>query len=707
MDISNLSIATIRSLGIDTINKANSGHPGMVLGSAPALYTLFNKELNIYNKEAEWINRDRFVLASGHASALLYSMLHLTGFDVTIDDLKNFRQLNSRTPGHPEIEMTHGVDASSGPLGQGIPMAAGMAMAEKFLASQYNKENFDIIDHYTYVLCGDGDMQEGVTYEAASLAGHLSLGKLIVLYDANKVTLDGPLSMSFSENVKKRYEACNWQVLEVKDGNDINEIHKAIKKGKKEQFKPTLIIVNTVIGFGSANQGTNKVHGAPLGKEDGKNAKLSYGFDHDEFYVPEEVYEDFKKKTIKRGKSKFNKWNKLFNEYKEQYPTEAKQLEDAIAGKYSLNIDELLKNYPVGHNDATRNTSLEVIQEVAKQNPTFLSGTADLASSTKTKIKDEDDFSVENYNGRNLVFGIREFAMVAIMNGMTLHKGVKVSAGGFLVFSDYFKAAVRMACLMKLPIILPLSHDSIAVGEDGPTHQPIEQFAMLRSIPNMHVIRPGDAVEMAAAWKLAIESTENPTALILTRQNVETMENSSVEGVSKGAYVIGKEENHLDAIIIASGSEVNLAMKAKKVLLEKGIDVRVVSMPCQEFFDQQDEQYKEAVLPNAMRKRLSVEMASSFGWHKYVGLDGITMSINEFGKSAPAQDVIQSYGFTVDGVVENIEKLCPERGPRRRPLRAGNGLCGGAVPAIRQGLQEILHQGGICPSSGGRDRPGG
>lgn len=657
MDISNLSIATIRSLGIDTINKANSGHPGMVLGSAPALYTLFNKELNIYNKEAEWINRDRFVLASGHASALLYSMLHLTGFDVTIDDLKNFRQLNSRTPGHPEIEMTHGVDASSGPLGQGIPMAAGMAMAEKFLASQYNKENFDIIDHYTYVLCGDGDMQEGVTYEAASLAGHLSLGKLIVLYDANKVTLDGPLSMSFSENVKKRYEACNWQVLEVKDGNDINEIHKAIKKGKKEQFKPTLIIVNTVIGFGSANQGTNKVHGAPLGKEDGKNAKLSYGFDHDEFYVPEEVYEDFKKKTIKRGKSKFNKWNKLFNEYKEQYPTEAKQLEDAIAGKYSLNIDELLKNYPVGHNDATRNTSLEVIQEVAKQNPTFLSGTADLASSTKTKIKDEDDFSVENYNGRNLVFGIREFAMVAIMNGMTLHKGVKVSAGGFLVFSDYFKAAVRMACLMKLPIILPLSHDSIAVGEDGPTHQPIEQFAMLRSIPNMHVIRPGDAIEMAAAWKLAIESTENPTALILTRQNVETMENSSVEGVSKGAYVIGKEENHLDAIIIASGSEVNLAMKAKKVLLEKGIDVRVVSMPCQEIFDQQDEQYKEAVLPNAMRKRLSVEMASSFGWHKYVGLDGITMSIDEFGKSAPAQDVIQSYGFTVDGVVENIEKL--------------------------------------------------
>ena len=656
MDISNLSIATIRSLGIDTINKANSGHPGMVLGSAPALYTLFNKELNIYNKEENWINRDRFVLASGHASALLYSLLHLDGFDVTIDDLKNFRQLHSRTPGHPEIEMTHGVDASSGPLGQGIPMATGMAMAEKFLASQYNKENFDIIDHYTYVLCGDGDMQEGVTYEAASLAGHLSLGKLIVLYDANKVTLDGPLSMSFSENVKKRYEACNWQVIEVKDGNDIQEIHKAIKKGKKEQYKPTLIIVNTVIGFGSENQGTNKVHGAPLGKEDGKNAKLSYGFDHEEFYVPEEVYEDFKK-SIKRGKSKFNKWNKLFKEYKNQYPQEAKQLEDAIDGKYTLDVEEIIKNYPAGHNDATRNTSLEIIQEVAKQNPTFLSGTADLASSTKTQIKGQNNFSVEDYSGRNLVFGIREFAMVAILNGMTLHKGVKVSAGGFLVFSDYFKAAVRMACLMKLPIILPLSHDSIAVGEDGPTHQPIEQFAMLRSIPNMHVIRPGDAVEMAAAWKLAIESKENPTALILTRQKVETMAGSSVEGVSKGAYIIGKEEKQCDAIIIASGSEVNLAMNAKTELLKKGIDVRVVSMPCQEIFDQQDKAYKQSVLPNDVRKRLSVEMASSFGWHKYVGLDGIVMSIDEFGRSAPANQVIESFGFTVDKVVENVEKL--------------------------------------------------
>lgn len=657
MDISKLSIATIRSLGIDTINKAKSGHPGMVLGAAPALFTLFDKELNIYHKDSSWINRDRFVLASGHASALLYTLLHLSGYDVSIEDLKNFRQLHSSTPGHPEFSLTHGVDASSGPLGQGIPMATGMAMAEKFLSTKFNKENYDIIDHYTYVLCGDGDMQEGVTYEAASIAGHLSLGKLIVLYDANKVTLDGPLSMSFSENVKKRYEACGWQVLEVKDGNDIDAIHKCIRKGKREQFKPTLIIVNTIIGYGSQFEGTNKVHGAPLGEEDGKHAKLSYGFDHEDFYVPEEVYEHFQKKSIKRGKTKYNRWQKLVKDYQLNYPQEAQELFDAVADHYSLDISEIIKKYQPGYCDATRNTSFELIQEAAKQNPTFLSGTADLACSTKTEIKNEKSFSVENYDGRNLVFGIREFAMVAIMNGMTLHKGVKVSAGGFLVFSDYFKGALRMACLMELPIILPLSHDSIAVGEDGPTHQPIEQLTMLRSLPNIRVFRPADAIEMAAAWKMAMESKQNPTALILTRQNVETMANSSVDGVMHGAYIIGKEKNHLDAIIIATGSEVNLAMKAKEVLYNQGVDVRVVSMPCMELFDLQSDEYKESVLPDSMRKRLSVEMGSEFGWYKYVGLDGITMSIDEFGQSAPAKDVIEYYGFNVDNIVSNIQKL--------------------------------------------------
>ena len=613
METSTLSIATIRSLGIDAINKANSGHPGMVLGSAPAMYTLFTKEMNIFHKQANWFNRDRFVLASGHASALLYSILHLSGFNISIDDLKNFRQWHSVTPGHPECDITDGVDASSGPLGQGIPMAAGMALAEKFLATKFNREGFDVIDHYTYVLCGDGDMQEGVTYEAASLAGHLSLGKLIVLYDANKVTLDGPLSMSFSEDVKKRFEAVGWQVIKVTDGNDITAIDKAIRKGKKELYKPTLIIIDTVIGYGSANEGTSKVHGSPLGKEDGKNAKLSYGFDHDEFHVPEEVYEDFASSVIKRGRNRYNKWNRLMKEYQKAYPELALQLDDAINDKYSLDIDELMKKYPVGHNDATRNTSLETIQEVAKQNPTFLSGTADLASSTKTTIASEKNLSVENYDGRNIAFGIREFAMVAMMNGITLHKGIKISAGGFLVFADYFKAALRMACLMKLPIILPLSHDSIAVGEDGPTHQPIEQLAMLRSLPNIQVC--------------------------------------------KGAYIVGKEEKQIDAIIIASGSEMNLAMAAKQELIKENIDVRVVSMPCQELFDQQDAAYKEEILPNKIRTRLSIEMGSDYGWYKYVGIDGKTMSVNTFGTSAPANVVIERYGFTVDNVIKNIKEM--------------------------------------------------
>ncbi|MFV0395919.1 MAG: transketolase [Coprobacillaceae bacterium] len=657
MDTTSLSIATIRALGIDAINKANSGHPGMVLGSAPALYTLFTKEMNMYHKQPNWFNRDRFVLASGHASSLLYTLLHLSGFNISIEDLKSFRQWGSITPGHPECDITEGIDASSGPLGQGIPMAVGMAMAEKFLATKYNKEDLPIVDHYTYALCGDGDMQEGVTYEATSLAGHLSLGKLIVLYDANKVTLDGPLSMSFSENVKKRYEAIGWQVIEVADGNDTNAILKAIKKGKKEAFKPTLIIVNTVIGFGSKNQGTSKVHGSPLGKEDGDLAKASYGIKHDDFHVPEEVYDDFATSTIRRGKNRYNKWNRLFKSYQEQYPALAKELKDAINGDYSFDIENILKKYPEGFSDATRNTSFELINEVAKQVPTFMSGVADLAASTKTNITNEKSFCVESYDGRNLVFGIREFAMVAILNGLTLHTGVRASAGGFLVFSDYFKGAVRMACLMKLPIILPLSHDSIAVGEDGPTHQPVEQFAMLRSLPNMHVIRPADAHEMAAAWKLAIESKENPTALILTRQNVTTLSTTNYEGVSKGAYVVGPEKSQIDAIIIASGSEVNLAMEAKEKLLSENIDVRVVSMPCMELFDEQTPEYKESILPNQIRKRVSIEMASEFGWHKYVGLDGKTISVKGFGASAPADTVIEKYGFTVENVISNVKEI--------------------------------------------------
>lgn len=657
MNQSELSIATIRSLGIDMINKANSGHPGMVLGSAPALYSLFTKEYKVFPAHSQWINRDRFVLASGHASSLLYSLLHLSGFQVSMDDLKQFRQWGSCTPGHPEVELTDGVDASSGPLGQGIPMAVGMAMAEAFLATRYNKKDYPVIDHYTYVLCGDGDMQEGVTYEASSLAGHLSLGKLIVLYDANNVTLDGPLNYSFSEDVKKRYESMNWQVICVQDGNDYEAIAKAIKKAKKEVYKPTLIIVNTIIGFGSRNQGTSKVHGAPLGEEDGQYAKRQYGFEYDNFFVPEEVYDDFKKNVFNRGKRAYNKWNKMMDTYKTEYPELYQELFQNINDEYSFDETAFIKEYQDGISEATRVTSEKLINAIAAQNPTFLSGTADLASSTKTIIKDAERFSCENYGGRNLFFGIREFAMVAIMNGMTLHKGIKVAAGGFMVFSDYFKAALRMACLMKLPIILPLSHDSIAVGEDGPTHQPVEQLAMLRSMPNIQVIRAADAYEMCGAWKKAVETNDCPTALILTRQNVTNFTHATYEDVCHGAYVVSQEKDNLDGIIIATGSEVELAMQAQKALLEQGKDVRVVSMPSMELFDQQDDLYKEKVLPKHIRKRLAVEMACDFGWHKYVGLDGKVISVNQFGASAPANIVIQKYGFTVENIVETYLSL--------------------------------------------------
>lgn len=657
MNQSELSIATIRSLGIDMINKANSGHPGMVLGSAPALYSLFTKEYKVFPAHSQWINRDRFVLASGHASSLLYSLLHLSGFQVSMDDLKQFRQWGSCTPGHPEVELTDGVDASSGPLGQGIPMAVGMAMAEAFLATRYNKKDYPVIDHYTYVLCGDGDMQEGVTYEASSLAGHLSLGKLIVLYDANNVTLDGPLNYSFSEDVKKRYESMNWQVICVQDGNDYEAIAKAIKKAKKEVYKPTLIIVNTIIGFGSRNQGTSKVHGAPLGEEDGQYAKRQYGFEYDNFFVPEEVYDDFKKNVFNRGKRAYNKWNKMMDTYKTEYPDLYQELFQNINDEYSFDETAFIEEYQDGISEATRVTSEKLINAIAAQNPTFLSGTADLASSTKTIIKDAERFSCENYGGRNLFFGIREFAMVAIMNGMTLHKGIKVAAGGFMVFSDYFKAALRMACLMKLPIILPLSHDSIAVGEDGPTHQPVEQLAMLRSMPNIQVIRAADAYEMCGAWKKAVETNDCPTALILTRQNVTNFTHATYEDVCHGAYVVSQEKDNLDGIIIATGSEVELAMQAQKALLEQGKDVRVVSMPSMELFDQQDDSYKEKVLPKHIRKRLAVEMACDFGWHKYVGLDGKVISVNQFGASAPANIVIQEYGFTVENIVETYLSL--------------------------------------------------
>jgi len=640
------------------INKANSGHPGMAIGSAPAMYELYTKHLRVNPVKPQWDNRDRFVLASGHISSLLYTVLHLSGFDLSMDDLKNFRQWMSKTPGHPEIHMTAGVDASSGPLGQGIPTAVGMAAAEKFLAGKYNREGFDIVDHYTYVLCGDGDMEEGVTAEASSLAGLWALGKLIVIYDANDVTLDGPLSWSMADNIKKKYEAMNWQVIEVADGNDINALRRAIRRGQREIFKPTLIIMKTIIGQGSANEGTSKVHGSPLGVEDGKHAKLSYGFDHEDFYVPEEVYDDFRRNVFNRGKRTYNKWVRLMKEYKKEYPEEYKEYTDAMEGHFHLNLDELRAQYDENSVEATRSTSEKAIQYAAAQNPTFLSGTADLACSTKTEIKGEAHFSPENYTGRNVFFGIREFAMVAIMNGMTLHKGIKISAGGFLVFSDYCKAAIRMSCMMGLPIIMPFSHDSIAVGEDGPTHQPIEQLAMLRSMVDLQVLRPADASELMACWEIVMETTSEPTALILTRQNVPNITNATKDNVLSGAYIVHHEEGELDGIIIATGSEVALAVAAAKKLAEDGhTGVRVVSMPSQKLFDAQNADYRESVLPNACRKRLVVEAGSEFGWHKYCGLDGKVLSVTTYGVSAPANRVFAEFGYTVENVIANYQSL--------------------------------------------------
>ena len=653
MNIEKLCINSIRALGIDAINKANSGHPGIVLGAAPMAHTLWTRHMNINPKNSNWFNRDRFVLAAGHGSMLLYSLLHLTGYDVSIEDLKEFRQWRSKTPGHPEYKHTDGVDATSGPLGQGIPMAVGMAMAERFLAAKYNKENFNLIDHYQFVICGDGDLMEGVTSEASSLAGHLGLGKLVILYDSNNICLDGKLNDSFTEDVLKRYEAYGWHVQRVEDGNDIEEISRAIQCAKNEVNKPSIIEVKTIIGFGSKNQGTSSVHGTPLGEEDGIFAKQVYGWGHEYFNVPEEVYSYYKENIQDKGKSLENKWNILFEEYKEKYPELAFELEKAIKGELVVNLDEVLPKYEMGHTDATRNSNNEAINAIAKELPYFLGGSADLSASNKTLIKDEGKFIVDSDSDRNIYFGVREFAMATILNGMALHGGVKVYGGTFFVFSDYLKPAARMAAIMGLPVTYVLTHDSIAVGEDGPTHEPIEQLSMFRTMPNMVTIRPADAVETAAAWRIAVESRNHPTAIALTRQNVTVMQGSSYEGLSKGAYVINKSNGISEGILIATGSEVNLAIKAQEALENEGINVDVVSMPSMELFEKQSEDYKNSVLPKEVKK-LAIEMGSTLVWYKYA--DDV-IGIDIFGASAPAEKIIKEYGFTVKNVVDRYKKL--------------------------------------------------
>lgn len=651
--IDELSIATIRSLCIDTINKANSGHPGMALGSAPILYTLFTKHLVSNPHEPEWFNRDRFVLSAGHASALLYSMLFLGKYGLTIDDLKQFRQINSLTPGHPEYHWTKGVDATSGPLGQGIAQAVGMAMAETAVQNQL-PDGKDICNHYTYVLCGDGCLQEGISQEAISLAGHQKLNKLILFYDANQVTLDGSLDLSFSEQVKNRFLASEWNVYEVKDGNDVDAIDEAIKQAKKSKDKPNLIIVHTVIGYGSAKQGTSKVHGSPLGVEDGKHAKVEvYGFDHPDFYIPAEVEEHFNETFVNRGVKAYEEYQKEFEKYAKKHPVEANRLDSFAKLDVSAFVSGVEPNFVKDSSTSSRVASGKALNDFMLAVPNLMGGSADVAGSVMTKINNGVNFTPETRNGHNINWGIREFAMASAQNGMLLHGGVRTYVGCFLVFSDYMKAAIRMAGLSHLPAIYLFSHDSIAVGEDGPTHQPIEQLAMLRSIPNVRVIRPCDERETYAAWKEALLSTNKPTAFILSRQNLPLLEGTSFEGVSHGGYIVSKEENNAQLELIATGSEVSLAVEAQKALKEKGVDVRVISLPSWEIFEEQSLEYKKSVMSLAKSKRISVEMLSTFGWDKYADFH---MGIDTFGASAPAKDVIKKFDFTV----EHLVKLCEE-----------------------------------------------
>jgi transketolase len=661
--IDSLAIASIRTLSIDAIEKANSGHPGLPMGAAPMAYTLWSRYMNHNPKNPNWFNRDRFVLSAGHGSALLYSLLHLSGYDLSLDDLKEFRQWGSKTPGHPEYRHTAGVEATTGPLGQGIAMGVGMAMAERHLAEVYNKDNYPIVDHYTYSLCGDGDLMEGVSAEAASLAGHLKLGRLVVLYDSNDISLDGDLNQSFSESVENRFKAYGWQYLRVEDGNDLNEISKAIEESKQDSLRPTLIEVRTVIGYGSPNKaGKSASHGAPLGAEEIKLTKEAYNWTFEEdFHVPEEVYDHFNKVIVENGQNKEKEWTELFTQYKNEFPELGKQFESAIRNELPEGWSKDLPVYEEGKSLASRASSGESLNAIAKNLPTLFGGSADLAGSNKTLIKGTSDFLPGSYDGRNIWFGVREFAMGAALNGMALHGGVKVFGGTFFVFSDYLRPAIRLAALMNLPVTYVFTHDSIAVGEDGPTHEPIEQLAALRAMPNLSIIRPADGNETAAAWKLAIESTDKPTALILTRQDLPTLKGTvdvAYDGVSKGAYVVSpSNQENADVLLLATGSEVNLAVDAQKVLEGEGIHASVVSMPSWDRFEAQSKEYKESVIPKTVKKRLAIEMGSSLGWHRYAGDEGEVLAIDQFGASAPANKVLAEYGFTVENVVAHVKAL--------------------------------------------------
>ncbi len=651
-----LAVNAIRALSIAQIEKANSGHPGLPMGAAPMAYVLYNKILKANPENANWFDRDRFILSAGHGSSMLYSLLHLSGYRLSMDELKEFRQIGSLTPGHPEYGHTEGVEVTTGPLGQGIAQAVGMAIAEKHMAALYNKEEAKIIDHYTYALCGDGDLMEGVSYESMSLAGHLKLDKLIVLYDSNDICLDGDLNTSFSENVEARVKAQGWNYLRVEDGNDLEAIYEAIIKAKENADGPTLIEVKTVIGYGSANAGTNKVHGAPIGADDFAAAKKVYGWDYPDFEIPEEVYETFKNGVGAKGKEANNKWEEDLKSYQEKYPEDYKELMAGINRELPANFMDQVKKYDSSMKAlATRASGGEIIQDLAKITRNFWGGSADLFSSNKTNIKDSKAFRDESPEGRNIWYGVREFAMAAIGNGIMAHGGSFHHVSTFFVFADYLKAAVRLSALSGLPLTYAMTHDSIAVGEDGPTHEPIEQLAMLRAIPNTIVLRPADANETRLAWKVALESKDKPVVIALTRQNVPNLkETEDLDNIDKGAYIIKDAENP-DLVLIATGSEVALAIETSKALEEEGKKIRVVSMPSMELFRAQDDSYKKEILPKGVKK-VSIEMGTTFGWAEWTGACGLNIGIDRFGISGKGDLVQEELGFSVEAIKEKIDE---------------------------------------------------
>ena len=659
-ELDELCIQTIRFLSVDAIQKANSGHPGMPMGMAPAAYVLWTKHLRYNPANPQWATRDRFVLSAGHGSMLLYSLLHLTGYRLSLEELKNFRQWESKTPGHPECRPELGVEVTTGPLGQGISNAVGMAIAEKYLASYFNREGFPIIDYMIYVIAGDGDLEEGVSAEACSLAGHLGLDNLIVIYDDNHITIDGDTKLAFTEDSAKRYKAYGWNVLVVDgDGNDMESFEKALKKAKREKNRPSLIKLRTHIAYGSPNkQDTAGAHGAPLGEDEIKLVKEKFGWDGEKsFVVPDEVLAHMRK-AVEKGAVAEVLWNKMFDEYTKRHPELAQQFRDGAAGKLGVDFDELLPKFEAGSSVATRKASRKVLDAVMPKCPLVLGGSADLTPSNLTKFEGAEDFQQSKRNGRYIRYGVREHAMGAIMNGISVSGLTRAYGGTFLVFSDYMRPAIRMAAMSKYPTIFVFTHDSIGVGEDGPTHQPVEQLAALRAIPKLLVIRPADANETAQAWKFALEYKDGPVALLLTRQGLPVLDQNkygSAANLRKGAYVLVGTDKP-DVLLLASGSEISVALDARERLADDGISASVVSMPCWELFEKQEQAYKDSVLPPETKARVGIEAGVELGWYKYLGDKGVFIGMSSFGASAPAKVCFEKFGITVEKTIEAAKK---------------------------------------------------